>query len=99
MFGLPVVLNPIMMIPFILVTLAVGALAYFAFALNLVNYIIVSPPWTTPIFFSGYLATGGDFRAVILQVVLLAVSFILYLPFVRYIDRDYYTKEIEGETE
>ncbi len=93
MFGLPIVLNPIMMIPFILTTFTVTSVAYGAFALNLVNKIIVSPPWTTPIFASGYLATGGDVRAIILQAVLLFTAFIIYLPFVKYVDKEYLAKE------
>lgn len=93
MFGLPIVLNPIMMIPFILVTITTCSVAYGAFALNLVNRIIVSPPWTTPIFISGYLATGGDFRAIILQIVLLAISFFIYLPFVKILDNNYLESE------
>lgn len=97
MFGLPIVLNPIMILPFILVTLVNTTVAYGAFAFNLVNKIIVSPPWTTPVFASGYLATGGDVRAIILQVVLLAISFALYLPFVKILDKDYLMKE-QNET-
>lgn len=93
MFGLPIVLNPIMMIPFILVTIVVTSVAYLAFYLNLVARIIVSPPWTTPIFASGFLATGGDWRAVVLQLVLLVIAFLIYLPFIKIVDNDYLKKE------
>lgn len=93
MFGLPIVLNPIMMIPFILVTLVVTSVAYLGFYLNLVNRIIVSPPWTTPIFASGFLATGGDWRAIVLQAICLLISILIYLPFVKYVDKGYIEKE------
>lgn len=94
-FGLPIVLNPIMMIPFVLTSFAVTSVAYLSFQFNLVNRIIVNPPWTTPIFASGFLATGGDWRAIILQLVLLAISFGIYLPFVKYIDNSYLSKEMQ----
>lgn len=97
MFGLPIVLNPIMMIPFIIVTFVITTMAYFAFYFNLLTRIVVSPPWTTPIFASGYLATGGDWRAIVLQAVLLLVAFVIYFPFLKAVDRDYLKKEAEGK--
>jgi PTS system cellobiose-specific IIC component len=44
-------------------------------------------PWTTPVFMSGFLATAGDFRAVILQVILVVLGVIIYLPFMKVHER------------
>ncbi|MEG0329953.1 MAG: PTS transporter subunit EIIC [Longicatena sp.] len=88
LFGLPIIMNPIMIIPFIITPLLVGTTTYFAMFFGLVSYPIgVAVPWTVPLFFSGYLATGGDFNAVLLQVVNLLISVIVYYPFLKLWDK------------
>lgn len=72
-----------MMIPFVLVPLLGGTLAYFATALGLVNRIVVMLPWTTPPILSGYLATGGDWRASLLQIIIIVMGVFIYLPFMK----------------
>ena len=44
-------------------------------------------PWTTPVFVNGFLATAGDIRAVILQVVLVVLGVLIYLPFMKVHER------------
>ncbi|MGL4394828.1 MAG: PTS sugar transporter subunit IIC [Brevinema sp.] len=81
-FGLPIVLNPIYGIPFIIVPIINTAIAYFATAIGLINKTIVMIPWTTPPVLSAYLATGGDIKAAILSALLVVLSVVLYVPFV-----------------
>ncbi|MGM3352173.1 PTS sugar transporter subunit IIC, partial [Bacillus cereus group sp. BC13] len=40
-------------------------------------------PWTTPPIISGFLATGGDWRASVLQVIIIVITVFIYLPFLR----------------
>ena len=47
----------------------------------------IALPFTTPIFISGYLATGGHISGTVLQVVNLAISLVVYYPFFRAWDR------------
>lgn len=47
----------------------------------------IALPFTTPIFISGYLATGGHISGTVLQVVNLAISLVVYYPFFRARDR------------
>ena len=97
-FGIPVVMNPIMMIPFTLAPMAVGAITYVSMALGLVNYPAgIAVPWTVPSFFSGFLATNGDWRAIILQAVNIAVSALIYWPFLK--AWDLYLQKQEAEEE
>lgn len=100
-FGVPIVMNPIMMIPFVLSNLSIGILTYAAMALNLVSKPAgVAIPWTVPAPISGFLATNGDFRAVILQVIAIALSVLIYLPFVKVWDKQKVEEEnmlIEAE--
>ena len=63
MFGLPVVLNPLLMIPFILAPLATATIAYFATMAGLVRPVVVNVIWVMPTIISGFLATAGDWWA------------------------------------
>lgn len=96
-FGIPIVMNPIMMIPFILAPLAVGSLTYIAMATGLVSYPAgIAVPWTVPSFFSGFLATNGDWRAIILQGVNILVSAVIYWPFLKAYDHKMVQEEMEN---
>jgi len=81
LFGLPVVLNPVFLVPFILVPLVLTAVAYLANITGLVPLTTHDVAWNVPIFVSGYLATGSVAGA-LLQLVCLALSTVIYLPFV-----------------
>ena len=85
LFGLPIVMNPLMAVPFILTPIVVGIIEYVAIAAGLCPmYSGVYVPWTTPPIISGLIA--GGWRTALLQVVMLVVSFVIYLPFVRKLD-------------
>lgn len=84
-FATPVVMNPIMAIPFILTPVVSGLLTYLALYTGLVPlFTAVQVPWTTPPIVSGFLV--GGWRAAVLQGVVLTVGFFIYLPFVRKLD-------------
>ncbi len=80
-FGVPMALNPLMMIPFILVPAVIVTVNYLAFALGLVHVPVVMQPFTVPVGISGFIATGGDFRGSLLQALNLLISAALYYPF------------------
>lgn len=98
-FGLPIVLNPIMFFPFIITPVVNTILAYLA---TVSGFIPITSglqlPWTTPIGFSGYLITGSV-RAVFLQLILLAVDMAIYYPFMKVLDKRYMEEEKEKEDE
>ncbi|WP_018665234.1 PTS cellobiose transporter subunit IIC [Heyndrickxia acidiproducens] len=88
LFGLPVVLNFKLVIPFILAPMVSAVITYFAMATGLVAKpagIVV--PWTMPPIISGYLATGGKISGAIIQIITLAISVLIYYPFVKIMDR------------
>lgn len=82
-FGLPIVFNISLIIPFVLAPIFSLTVAYFATAVGLINHVVVQIPWTTPPVISGFLATGGDWRAAVLQIAIIAVSVFIYMPFLR----------------
>ncbi|AMC93951.1 PTS sugar transporter subunit IIA [Erysipelothrix larvae] len=101
-FGLPVVLNPIILVPFILVPVMNISLGYIATAIGLIPRTFgISIPWTMPIFFSGWLATGS-FKAAFFQIFLLILGILVYYPFFKVLDKQYLeeeTKGLESETD
>lgn len=87
-FGIPLVMNPYFFLPFILTPVLLVIVSYTAMATGLVAPPAgIALPFTTPIFISGYLATGGHISGTVLQVVNLAISLVVYYPFFRAWDR------------
>jgi cellobiose PTS system EIIC component len=86
LFGVPVVLNPALAVPFVLAPLVSAVVAYAAFSLDLVRRPALEVPWTLPAPVGAFLTTGGDVRAVVLELCTLALSVAIYWPFVRRYD-------------
>ncbi len=82
-YGFPVVFNPMIMIPFIFGPLLAFAIAYFATWAGLVSRIVVYVPWSMPPLVNAWVASGGDFRNVILQFLLIVMMVAIYFPFLR----------------
>ncbi|MGG0175407.1 MULTISPECIES: PTS cellobiose transporter subunit IIC [Bacillaceae] len=88
MFGVPIVLNPFLMIPYILAPVAVLTVTYFGTAMGIFPHTTGTIiPWTTPYFISGYLMTGGKIMGVVMQLVAFAVASIIWFPFIRIWDK------------
>ena len=96
MFGLPIVLNPILIIPFITIPLVTTVISYLATLGGLVNATFITVPWTLPAPIGAFLATGGDWRAVVLVLINIAISTAIYLPFVKMYDSKLLKQE-QGE--
>lgn len=92
-FGLPLVMNPVMVIPFILVPMVCTAVAFFSMAWGLVPLPTgVAVPWTMPFFFGGWLMCN-DIRGGILQLVILVIAAVIYYPFIKTLDKQYIKEE------
>ncbi|MFK9116848.1 PTS sugar transporter subunit IIC [Peribacillus castrilensis] len=97
-FGMPIVLNPVLIIPFIITPLIGATLAYIATSIGLVNPTYVMVPWTLPAPIGAYLSTGGDWRAIVLVMVNLTISVLIYLPFFKMYDKKLLAQENVVET-
>ena len=87
-FGLPIVMNPYLIIPFFITPILTGLIGYFSIAIGILPKLPgISIPWTTPPLISGYLGSIGSFRYVILQVILILIGMIIYLPFFKAFDK------------
>ncbi|KPH73425.1 PTS cellobiose transporter subunit IIC [Oceanobacillus caeni] len=99
-FGLPIIMNPIIIIPWLVAPIVVTLITYFSMASGLVPPpagIIV--PWTTPPILSGFLATGNAWQGAVLQMFNLIVVVIIWWPFLKLLDKNYYESEAKGSNE
>lgn len=92
-FGTPLILNPILALPFICIPLINGIIAWMATSLGLVGHVVSMAPWTLPGPIGAYLATGGDYRAAILSILLIVLSIVLYYPFFKMYDKKLHEEE------
>lgn len=86
-FGLPIVFNPVLLIPFLLTPLVMVFTSSAAMILGLVPIPATTVEWTTPVLLGGYLATGSISGAV-LQFVNIVIGVLIYRPFVRLYDKE-----------
>lgn len=98
-FGAPIVLNPILIPPFIIVPVVNSSIAYLCTSMGLVNKVTSTPPWTLPGPIGAFLATNGDYRAAILNIVLIISSTVIYYPFFKAYDKKLLEDEKNGEVE
>ena len=97
-FGLPILLNALMLIPFVLVPTINIVISYFCMSLGLVPLCSgVAIPWTMPVILSGFLATG--WQGAVLQLVLLILGVFLYMPFIKMMDKQYLADESKKNDE
>ena len=80
-FGLPVVMNLPLIIPLMIVPIVTFLVAYGATITGLVPMVVNNVNWTTPPLVGGYLATGS-WKGAALQLVIIIISVLIYLPFV-----------------
>lgn len=95
-FGLPIVYNPYLAIPFFLAPIGAGSIAYWAIKLEFVNPIVAQVPWPSPIGLGAFIGTAGDLRAVLLALLTFFVAFAIYYPFIKFYDAKLVTEEKEN---
>ncbi len=98
LFGLPIVFNPILFIPFILIQPILVTTATLAINFGLIPMYGITIPWTSPVGLGAFLGYGGSFTAMAFAFFQLALSTLLYYPFVVAMNRIHLNKnEKEGE--
>jgi len=86
-FGAPVVMNPTLAVPFLLAPLLCALTTWAAMQLGLVARPYLAVPWTLPAPIGAFLSTGSDWRALVLVTGNIALSGLVWLPFLRAYDR------------
>lgn len=87
-FGLPIVMNPVMMVPFVLVDVVLLTGTYFLMYFNIIGRCVVQVPWIMPPVIGAYLATGGNIPAAIWSVCGLFISGAIYYPFIKIVEKE-----------
>ncbi|AVR00788.1 PTS cellobiose transporter subunit IIC [Oceanobacillus sp. M65] len=93
-FGLPIIMNPLILIPWLVAPVVVTLITYFAMYSGIVPPpagVIV--PWTTPPILNGFLATGNAWQGGVLQAFNLLVVIVIWWPFLKILDKNYYETE------
>ncbi len=97
-FGLPIVFNPYLLIPFILVPLVALYVTYFAISIGfMAPFSAVQVPWTTPPIIAGFLLDG--WQGAVIQIINLAIATVAYFPFVRAQDKAFLKEEMENDAD
>ncbi len=80
-FGIPMVLNPILGIPFVLTPIVLEIVGYILTVIGFCPVACLTVPWTCPPLIFGFLATGANIMGAVTQVILIAISVVIYTPF------------------
>ena len=80
-FGLPIVLNPVFMVPYVLTALILTTASYLLMHWNVIHRPMVNVPWTTPPIIGHYLVSGGDWKAAVWGAGSIALAMMVYFPF------------------
>lgn len=94
-FGIPIVLNPIFMIPYVLNALILTTCSYLLMYWNVIQKPFVNVPWTTPPIIGHYLVTGGDWKAAVWGAISIIIAMAVYYPFAKIAERE----RLKAETE
>lgn len=92
LFGVPIVMNPMLALPFFIMPPLSAGSTYLLIKAGILPYLNgVQVPWTTPPVISGFLI--GGWKVAIWQAIILIISFFVYLPFARSYDNMLYKQE------
>lgn len=80
-FGLPIVLNPILGIPFILAPCISITIGYVLTMIGFCPKVVLEVPWTMPPLLMGFLATGGNIMGAVSQLIVIVTCVVIYAPF------------------
>ncbi len=86
-FGFPIVLNPVLMVPYILNALILTAGTYLLMQWDIIHRPFVNVPWTTPPIIGHYLVSGGDWRAAVWGAISIVIAMLVYWPFAKAAER------------
>ena len=95
-FGLPIVYNPMLTIPFVLAPIVSASIGYWSVQLGLAGKAIAQTPWPTPIGLGAYVGSGGNIGAFVVALVCALAAFVIWYPFIKMYDSKLYKEEMDG---
>lgn len=98
-FGFPIIMNPLMMIPFVIIPQVLAVGTYLLMAGNIIGRPTTVVPWTIPPIIGPLMATGWDWRAAVWSAIEIVVAVAIYWPFFKVAEKQMLAKEADIETE
>ena len=92
-FGLPVVYNPVLALPFILAPIVTATIGYWSVKIGFAAVSIIQTPWPTPIGLGAYVGSGGSVGALLTALVCAAAAFLVWFPFLKMYDNQLLKEE------
>ncbi|NHB91362.1 PTS sugar transporter subunit IIC [Photorhabdus cinerea] len=97
LFGSPIVMNPSLLIPLLIVPLVNAVLSYSALHLDLVQKMVAISPWTTPAPLGALISTAWDYRAAVLVIVLITIDLFIWYPFFKIYEKQLANEEAKQQ--
>ncbi|HGM5491725.1 TPA: PTS N,N'-diacetylchitobiose transporter subunit IIC [Serratia fonticola] len=82
LFGLPIIMNPVMFIPFVLIQPILAAITLTAYTMGIIPPVTNLAPWTMPTGLGAFFNSNGSIAALLVALFNLGISTLLYMPFV-----------------
>ena len=86
-FGMPIVFNPLLDIPFILTPLVTLTVGYFLISIGFCPHVVIEVPWVMPPILQGFLVTGGSIYGALSHLICIGISLLVYAPFLYIYER------------
>lgn len=85
-FGMPIVYNPYLAIPFFLAPMVSASVGYFAIKTEFIKPLVAQVPWPSPVGLGAFIGTGGDLMAALVAIICAILAFVIWFPFVKFYD-------------
>ena len=98
MVGIPVLLNLVYLVPFLLAPMVNMGIAAVSLAIHLMPAAVYPVPDGTPSLLYAFIGTGGSLRALAISILCLGVDILIFIPFVRLSNKVQHGLKEEGES-
>lgn len=94
-YGIPMVFNPILLIPMVITPMISLVIAYVATVIGFLPRVGLNLPWYIPFPINGIMA--GGWAGLVVEIIQCAVVVAIYFPFVKLLDKQKCAEEAEKE--
>ena len=98
-FGAPIVMNPVLAIPFILAPLVLTTLSYFLTITGIIPLMMARLPFTMPSPVAAVMSTNWNLMAGVLVIINFVIALVIYYPFFKMFEKQQLSKELLHEVE
>lgn len=92
-FGLPIVYNPTLAIPFMVAPIVSASIGYWSVKIGFAAISIIQTPWPTPVGLGAYVGSGGSVGALLTAIVCAIAAFVIWFPFIKMYDNQLLKEE------